>query len=70
MKTLKQLAPVVAVGTALFAVLLGSMAPGRAAPDKKGKKKAHLEYRATYERALMEARIRNVPVFVSRHKDF
>ena len=32
--------------------------------------KAHLEYRPTYEQALLEARIRNLPTFVSRHKDF
>jgi len=31
---------------------------------------AHLDYRPSYEQALLEARIRNLPVFVSRHKDF
>lgn len=36
----------------------------------KAKKVSHLDYRITYERALLEARIRNVPVFVSRQKDF
>ena len=37
---------------------------------KKTTSKDHLEYRRTYEGALFEARIRNLPVFVSRHKDF
>ena len=30
----------------------------------------HLPYKKTYADALLEARIRNLPVFVSRHKDF
>ena len=30
----------------------------------------HLAYKKTYADALLEARIRNLPVFVSRHKDF
>ena len=54
------------VFAALFAAVLAphpSVAGGK-------KKKAHLEFRPTYERALLEARVRNVPVFVSRHKDF
>ena len=40
------------------------------AGEKKAKTKAHLDYRSTYEQALLEARIRNLPLFVSRHKDF
>ena len=36
----------------------------------KTKTKAHLAFRPTYEQALLEARIRNLPLFVSRHKDF
>lgn len=30
----------------------------------------HLRYQKTYAGALLEARVRNLPVFVSRHKDF
>ena len=30
----------------------------------------HLRYMATYESAMLEARIRGVPIFFSRHKDF
>ena len=54
------------------------------APDKKDKKAKepytgpklvhprgdHIDYKRTYLEALTEARIRNLPVFVSRHKDF
>lgn len=29
----------------------------------------HLRYRKTYAEALLESRIRNVPVLVTRHKD-
>ena len=29
----------------------------------------HLRYRKTYADALLESRIRNVPVLVTRHKD-
>ena len=29
----------------------------------------HLRYRKTYAEALLEGRIRNVPVLASRHKD-
>ncbi len=56
------------LSAALFAAAL---APGTSLAGKKDKKKnEHLEYRSSYGRALAEARIRNVPVFVSRHKDF
>ena len=46
------------------------------AGDKKGGKSAkkdekpHLDFKRTYADALLEARIRNLPIFVSRHKDF
>ena len=30
----------------------------------------HLAFRKTYAEALFEARVRNLPVLVSRHKDF
>ena len=39
--------------------------PSAAAP----KAKPHLHFRTTYAEALLEARIRNVPILVSRHKD-
>ena len=32
-------------------------------------KQAHLNYRKTYAEALLESRIRNVPVLVTRHND-
>ena len=43
---------------------------GDAKPESSASKKAQLAFQKTYEAALLEARIRNVPVFVSRHKDF
>lgn len=56
------------------ALLLALPAPVRAGDDagsgKKKAKKPHLQYRKTYLEALTEARIRNLPVLVSRHKDF
>lgn len=55
----------------LIGVLLLSAAPiGFAGGDDKKAKKPHLQYRRTYLEALTEARIRNLPVLVSRHKDF
>ncbi len=39
--------------------------PTAAAPRAK----KHLHFRRTYAEALLEARIRNVPILVSRHKD-
>ncbi len=30
----------------------------------------HLRYQTTYAAAMMESRVRNVPVFFARHKDF
>ncbi len=33
-------------------------------------KGAHLRYMTSYEAAMVEARVRNVPIFFSRHKDF
>jgi len=38
--------------------------------NSKAKADDHLDFKKTYAAALREARIRNVPVFVSRHKDF
>jgi hypothetical protein len=43
---------------------------GVASLGGKAKEPDHLIFRRTYEAALLEARIRNVPVLVSRHKDF
>ena len=33
-------------------------------------KQDHLRFCASYGQAMLEARIRNMPIFVSRHKDF
>ena len=46
-------------------------APAAKAPAAKARDPDdHLDFKKTYAAALLEARIRNVPVFVSRHKDF
>lgn len=37
---------------------------------EKHPKGAHLAYKTNYADAMLEARIRNVPIFFSRHKDF
>ena len=46
-------------------LLLATLAPGATAkgPDES------VRWRHTYSEALLEARLRNVPVLVSRHKD-
>lgn len=66
-RTVGWLAP----GLLAAALLLGA-GTTRAGEDdaKQATKGPHLDYRRTYEAALLEARIRNVPVFVSRQKDF
>ncbi|MDJ0972951.1 MAG: hypothetical protein QNJ98_00650 [Planctomycetota bacterium] len=38
--------------------------------DETHPKGAHLRYQKTYADAMLEARLRNVPIFFSRHKDF
>jgi hypothetical protein len=51
---------------ALLAVVVAAVPVlAKDAPDGQG----HLRWRASYADALLEARIRNVPVLVSRHKD-
>ena len=55
-------------------LLLGglALAAAHAVPacaDPGRKKDPHLEYRRTYADALLESKVRNLPVFVSRHKD-
>ncbi|MHC5012069.1 MAG: hypothetical protein ACYTG6_14170 [Planctomycetota bacterium] len=55
-----------AVATVTLAAFLAVPGDGRAGDDED----EHLDYRTTYEEAMLEARIRNVPIFVSRHKDF
>ena len=35
-----------------------------------GKKKTHLDYQPSYEAAMAEARLRGVPIYYARHKDF
>jgi hypothetical protein len=59
------------LGRALIAVSLFLTAGTSLAGDaKKVRKGPHLDYRRSYAEALTEARIRNVPVFFSRQKDF
>jgi len=50
----------------------GNSAAGKKAAGKEAglPKGPSLAFRHTYADALLEARIRNLPVFVSRHKDF
>lgn len=61
---------------ALFVAAAADLQAGddeKAAAKSKAKaapEPAHLDYKRTYAEALREARIRNLPVFVSRHKDF
>jgi hypothetical protein len=47
------------------ALLAPTLFAGEAHP-----KGAHLRYVTDYDDALLEARVRNVPIFFSRHKDF
>ena len=53
--------------TALF--LAAGAALAGAGDAKKPAKGSHLDYRRTYPDALLEARIRNMPIFFSRQKD-
>ena len=39
--------------------------PAGAGDEESG----HLDYKRTYHEALLESRLRNVPLLVSRHKD-
>jgi hypothetical protein len=50
----------------LLAIALVAPAGG---PTLAGDEKDHLAWRRTYGEALREARIRGVPVLVTRHKD-
>lgn len=65
-----------AVVAALFLAVAGNLHAGDENEGKKDTSKVakrgqdHLAYKKTYADALLESRIRNVPVFVSRHKDF
>lgn len=52
--------------------LLAAVAAALLAPDvraKDGDATAGLRWRRTYREALLEARLRNVPVLVTRQKD-
>ena len=53
-----------ALGTGAFWSAIAAR-PVRAGDEEH----AHLAYRRTYAEALLESRIRNVPVLVTRHKD-
>jgi hypothetical protein len=56
------------VAALALALTLAALSPAATRADETSDR-PHVAYRATYEAALLEARIRNVPVFVSRHKD-
>lgn len=56
-----------ALGVALAAVLAGGFAAAAPAPAKEPPRS--VRWRRTYGLALLEARLRNVPVLVTRHKD-
>jgi len=58
----------IALALAAAAVFLPAAPRGARAGGDDGSP-PHLDYRRTYERALLESRIRNVPVLVSRQKD-
>ena len=50
-----------------LALLLGALvAPALFAEERR---EPHLDFRRSYAEALLEARVRNVPVLVTRHKD-
>ncbi len=54
----------------LVLVLASALVGSSSAPAQAGREtRKHLIYRTTFAAALTEGRIRNVPVFVSRHKD-
>jgi hypothetical protein len=53
----------------LAALLIGTGAFYVAVVRAGEPKKPHLQYRPTYEEALIEGRLRNLPVMVSRQKD-
>ena len=61
--------PILGAALALLflAPLVGPLAPSQAGDADE---KPHLQFRPTYHDALLEARIRNLPVFISRHKDY
>ena len=80
-----RLLPILLASAALFVAAAGDLHAGddptpgqgakpgkKTASSKKAEKRGteHLDFKRTYAQALREARIRNLPVFVSRHKDF
>ena len=48
----------------------GAAKTAKAKKAEAARAKEHLPFKRSYADALLEARIRNLPVFVSRHKDF
>ena len=56
---------VLGIGVLAGALLAPTLFAGETHP-----KGAHLRYMTDYAEALLEARVRNVPIFFSRHKDF
>ncbi len=53
------------LGFAAAFLVAGGAFAGEEHPDGP-----HLRFMQTYEAAMRESRIRNVPIFFSRHKDF
>lgn len=47
-----------------------SKAKAKSKPAAAARAKDHLPFQRSYAAALLEARVRNLPIFVSRHKDF
>ncbi len=54
----------------MFLMLLGVFLAPFAFAGEADEKRKHLRYKSSYEEAMLEARIRNLPIFFSRHKDF
>lgn len=58
----------IVLALAVATVFLPAAAPGARAGDDAAPP-AHLDFRHTYAQALLESRVRNVPVLVMRLKD-
>jgi hypothetical protein len=54
----------------LALIVCGLPSGGHAGENTSPRAGKHLRYQRSYAAALLEARIRNLPVLVSRHKDF
>ncbi len=58
-----------AAGLLLAALSPAGPGPSADPPAKAAPAPAHVRWRRSYGAALLEARLRNVPVLVTRHKD-